>query len=149
MLHYEIVYKKISKEYCKQILELWNGVLPIAEQLKRMGQVVLVCKNSNDQIVGVATVYIDDLRGKPYYFYRQYIRPESRNRFFNPRDKNAVTTTIDYLKTYPADPMPCGVVLDLENPKISTKLMESFGLSPLPNTNDRVWYKNFDGSTLC
>jgi hypothetical protein len=145
-LKHELVYKNLSEEYKEQIFELWNSVLNKEEQLKRIDQVILVFKNDDDKIVGVCTVYTDILRpnNKLYYFFRCYVEPNSRSRFFTLKGDSAMIIVRNFLKNYEVSPKPHGFVVVIENPKISPKLMRKFGLNPLPNTQNRVWYENFN-----
>lgn len=145
-LKYELVYKNLPEEYKKSIFKLWNSVLDKEEQLKRIEQVIIVFKNEDDKIVGVCTVYTDILRSnnKLYYFFRSYIEPNSRSAFFNLKGDSATTVAKNFLKTYEVSPKPHGFIIVIENPKLSSKLMRKFGLSPLPNTQNRVWYEDFN-----
>ncbi len=145
-LKYELVYKNLPEEYKKQIFKLWNPVLNKEEQLKRIDQVIIVFKNEDDKIVGVCTVYTNILKSnnKLYYFFRSYIEPNSRSNFFNLKGDSATTVAKNFLKTYEVSPKPHGFIIAIENPKLSPKLMKKFGLNPLPNTQNKVWYEDFN-----
>lgn len=145
-LSFEVVYKNIPHTYKKQILQLWDNVLPKSEQLKRIDQVVVVAKNSNNEIVGVTTVYKDIFKPKNelFYFYRMYVDPKYRNRIINRNGNNMTTITKEYLRDLQEYEKPKGIIAVLENKKISDKIMLMLGWEPLNSPiNEKMWISKF------
>ena len=153
MLTYEIVYRKLPDHYRTQIYKLWDGVLPDYVKDQRITQVFAVSKNDQDAIVGVSTVYLDKLYNETQYYYvRVFYHPEHRNRIISRSStgNNFILLAKTTLASYEyKNVKPAGIVLELENKKISADLMTAFGLHHYGIKNDKsVWYYNFDGSVI-
>lgn len=149
------VYGRLDPTTAQSIIGLWllNGVLPPAEAQRRATEVVYTVCNPQGELVGVNTVYTaarpDD--GLSYYFYRTYIRPDSRGVFGLPR--TMLRLTIDYLRGHTGTQGPSGLIIVTENPKLMrrsvTTIAGKLGLHLLGKDarGCEVWGLNFDGST--
>jgi len=145
-----VVYHKLTSEVRQEIISMWltEGALDIKEATRRVDEVVVIARNEQNQLVGVTSVQIDMINNTPYYFFRMYVRQQNRNRSI-PRSSPVMSNlTVDFLSTYEVTPKPTGVVSILDNPKLSNRIMETFGwnyygISPIGKS---IWYKNFDGS---
>ena len=120
--HYRIVdvFGRTTSEDRRRIIALWrrNGILPAgAAPERRARQVVLMALNTDEEVVGVNTVYRGRLGpgGKDYFFYRMFIQPGDRvpgmMRFLTQQ-------AFEVLRLAPVVNKPAGVVFNTENPKL-------------------------------
>ena len=146
MLDYEIVYRNLTVETKDAIFKLWENVLPDTVKKQRIEQVFAIAKNNQGNLVGVSTAYLDVLETfGTYYFIRVFVHPAYRDRLISRRGSNFIQLAKTKLREYPnQDQSPAGIVLELENNKISSKLMQSFDLTYYGIRSGRpTWYYNF------
>ena len=153
----DTVYGRIAPQLAAEIISLWqeNRVVGGGEASRRVAEVVMTIRDGNNTLVGVNTVYIQDLlqADNPYYFYRVFIRPRDR-KSFGLRNYLGKTTR-EFLKGYtPQGNPPHGVVIVVENRKLSRpgarKMLARQGWNELGKgpRGFEVWYINFDGSRI-
>ena len=101
-----------------RVTELWlnAGLLNRDEAVRRSGEIVFVVMDSNDEVAGVSTAYLDSFRspGDCYYFYRMYIAPAHR---IHGMMEFITDKTRDYLRDTAGD-RASGVVIITENAKL-------------------------------
>ncbi len=122
-----------------------------AEATRRVNEVVLVIRNSQDELIGVTTVYTRDFArpGNVYYYFRMFIRPTERKSYT--LLKVAYRKTFIFLDNFQQVEMkPYGLIMVMENQKLSGKRFEKWladkglvywGKNEL---GQAVWYRRFD-----
>lgn len=143
-----VVYQKITPELKQEIVSMWLNakVLDIKEANRRVDEVVVTARNELGELVGVTSVDIKQVDAdSSYYFFRMFVKEEYRGRHIPRKTPIMSNLTVDFLSTYEVENKPKGVVAVLDNPKLSNKIMETFGWSyygqgPL---GKHLWYKNF------
>lgn len=115
----KFVYGNLTEKEKKEIIELWvnSGVLNNTEALKRVEQVSILVY-SNDVLIGVSTVYINDFiyPNNPYFFFRMFIQKDFRGS--NKLRNEIVTLNFEMLKNN-YDKQAHGIVVELENTKLA------------------------------
>ncbi len=155
------VYGRLSEAARKALIDFWIGlkVLTPEEAEERSYQAAFLLLDKHDEIVGVNTVYIDNLLfpANPYYFYRTLIHPEHRHSY-NILIEMFNRTFILLEKKERKTKQAKGLALTIENPKLAktlslarfresgeTHIVERLGI--LYAGKDRfghdLWYRNF------
>jgi len=93
-----------------------------ARARSRCGDVVLVARNPDGEIVGVSSVYREHFRGagEVYWFYRMFIRPPDR---VPGMMRHMTALTRDHLRGLDVPDKPRGVIIVTENPKLMRRGM--------------------------
>ena len=150
----EFVYGTLGAGQRSEIAELWvsSGVLPPEEASRRLDEVLMTLRNAQGDLVGVNTVYVQDLLqpGNPYYFYRIFIREQDRGGSLRTA---ATRVARQRLKEYQAvTPQPRGIVIVTENRKYerpgAVRLLRRQGWHYLGRgpRGYSIWFENFDCS---
>jgi hypothetical protein len=150
-LDIKFVYKALSLKEKESVVKMWTnaGVVAFEEAITRVEQVSVLIL-FGDEIVGVSTVYLNNLsaEGNVYFFFRMFIKKEYRG-------NNALRTKLMQLNYYELKKMYKfqveGLVLELENKKLAhlgehTNYMSKrgytyYGKSP---RGLQLWYVRFD-----
>ena len=155
------VYGRLSEAERKALIDFWIGlkVLTQKEAEERSYQAVFLLLDKHDEIVGVNTVYIDNLLfpNNPYYFYRTLIHPNHRHSYnilIEMLDRTFVLLESIEKKTQQTK----GLAITVENPKLAKTLsLARFRESGATHIIDRLgilyagkdrfghdlWYRNF------
>lgn len=146
------VYGTITADQQQRVLDFWrrnNAIGNPQEAQKRVHQVVLVAENTDNQVVGVSTVYIQQYQGnmKFYYFYRMFIQPVDR---VYGMMEFMTQLTHESLKPVSIPNKPEGMVVITENPKLMRKgmrrMLAKSGLEYVGKDKQQqdIWYWGFD-----
>ena len=148
------VYGRVGKALADEIVAMWlaAGVLPADEARRRVGEVVIAIRNPDGEVAGVNTVYVRQAPGGSgaWYFYRTFVRPADRG---TPGvTSGALRAAIAVLREHPHPEAPRGIVVVVENPKLSKqgpmRRLERLGFHLIGrDAEDRdVWCLRFDGT---
>lgn len=151
-LNIRYVYQSLSDEDKKKILSLWLSERVMSQEmaLNRLNEVSVVIETSDNQIVGVSTVYLQDFisPNNPYFFYRMFIKKEFRGS--NLLRTKVMQTNFTSLKSNYSDKI-FGIVIELENIKLSklassSNYMIKRGYSYYGKSYRglQLWYVRFD-----
>jgi hypothetical protein len=147
------VWNRTTASQRTELIAFWRDNGAIAdpfEAWRRTFEVACVVLNAEDRIVGVSSVYCDysTAVGAPYWFYRTFIREDSRDVGLAPR---VFSCTYEQLALAYVDDAqaPVGMMVISENPKLETaagiRVSQRAGLQYL-GRNDRdqsVWHRLF------
>lgn len=147
------IFDSLSTEMKVDLVKFWltNGAIINPEEAwRRTLEVGCIAYNANDEIVGVSSIYRDRLQpqGSVYWFYRTFIRPDSRVLGLNSRIFDTTFNQLLVMSSRVSD-APCGVIVVTENAKLESRgsmlRLQRKGLERLGN--DRrgmsVWCKSF------
>jgi hypothetical protein len=113
----DFVYENINESLSKEIINLWveNKAIPLEEAQRRTKEVACVGRNQEGQLVGVSSVYLQEIPnyGGVYYIYRQFTRLSDRRLILSQRLLRKTLTSLGELKTNTK-----GVILVTENIKL-------------------------------
>jgi GNAT superfamily N-acetyltransferase len=116
------VYGQTCATTRAQLVAFWleNAALSEAyEAWRRTFEVTCIAVDRAGQIVGVSSVYSAPCRelGAPYWFYRTFIRPDSR---FSGLAQRMLKHTVEQLaEAFAGEPgAPVGMIIAPENPKL-------------------------------
>lgn len=154
------VYGSISEEEKKALVDFWTGlkVLTEEEAERRTQQAVFLLLDEEGKVIGVNTVYIDNLLfpNNPYYFYRTLIHPDYRKSYNILIEM--INGTFDLLNKDENRHGAKGLAITVENPKLAKTLsMARFRETGENHILDRLqvlyagkdsmgkdlWYRNF------
>lgn len=143
-----IVYQKITPELKQEIIAMWINAKVLTEQEanRRVDEVVVTARNELNELVGVTSVNVRQIdANRSYYFFRMFVKEDYRGRHIPRKSPIMSNLTVDFLSTYNVADKPLGVVAVLDNPKLSTKIMETFGwlYYGIGLSGKHLWYKNF------
>ena len=148
------VYGRVPPGVRDEIVGMWlaAGVLPPDEAKRRVDEVVVTIRNPSGALAGVNTVYVQDVPGGagPYYFYRTFVRPADRG--VPGIATAAFQAAVALLRHHPHPRVPRGVVVIVENPKLSRRgavaRMKRVGLHRVGRDaqGHDVWCLRFDGT---
>ncbi len=114
------VFQSVSEKDRKDVVRLWmqERIIPDPNEAERRShELSFTIRNSEGELVGVSTVYIQNFRNPqdPHFFYRMFIRPADRV----PKLMTFVTQKNLYcLNDYKMPNKPLGVVIVTENRKL-------------------------------
>lgn len=148
-IHYEVVYKKVNLDTRKQLVDMWvnSKALSKQEAERRVEEVVVVAKE-NSAIIGACSVYtsIFKPKNKLYYFFRQFMsKPVYRE-----VDEFSFLTR-ETLKNFECSPKPFGIIIEVQNKRITDRILTRVAGWHLFGYNDkgqRIAYYNFDDSLM-
>ncbi|MBA3026478.1 MAG: hypothetical protein FP820_08715 [Sulfurimonas sp.] len=150
-LNLKFVYGTLSPTEKESVIHMWTTarVVPLQEAIKRVEQVSSLILY-NDEIVGVSTVYTDDLSkvGDTYFFSRMFIKEAYRGSN-TLRAKVLQLNFHELKKRY--EQQTNGLVLELENIKLArlgenTNYMQKRGYTYYGKSQRglQLWYVRFD-----
>ncbi|MCP4008293.1 MAG: hypothetical protein GY726_02135 [Proteobacteria bacterium] len=136
-----------------EILHFWQDMVSPQDMQQRLSEVVLVVRNSSDELVGLTTGFLGvplkpDLK---FWYLRISFAPGARGVFRLPR--RVATLTRDRLLAR-RHPQADGVAIVLENSKLRQpsirRLLVNEGWKPLGKgpLGNEVWYVCADGSEI-
>jgi hypothetical protein len=149
------VYRALDVQTRREILALWQGVLPPEEAARRLDEVYLAIRHPDDRLIGVTSVHEQGFRrsDERYWFLRMYVDPTARGTFGLGRRASSMTR--DCLLQYPPEGSRAeGVIVVTENPKLWRPGMHRvfwqegwrfYGRGPRGN---EIWYLRRDGQLL-
>lgn len=136
-----------------RLVQFWLGngaIADIHQCWQRTFDVGCIALDSRADIVGVSSIYVDRLNdaGSTYWFYRMFVRPDSRMPGLS---KTIFLTTFAHLaQLYGAERgAPAGMVVVAENPKFdrpgAQRSLRAIGLESLgiDRHGKSVWRRNF------
>ncbi len=147
------VFGQLTAEVRAELVKFWlvnDAVRDQREAWRRTFDVACIALNPEGEIVGVSSIYIDRLlpAGPTYWFYRTFIRSDSRVLGLNPLIFNAGFDQLAQM--HQAEPAsPSGVVVVTENPKLESRggvrIFQRNGLERLGTDHhgQSVWCKSF------
>lgn len=111
---------RVDSTLTREITAFWaeNHAIPDADEaVRRVGEVICVARNVDQEIVGVNSVYVSGLNqpAQTYYFYRIFIRQQDRVLGLSARMREMC---IDYLRRTSADSGVLGLAMITENAKL-------------------------------
>jgi hypothetical protein len=132
---YKIYYKCLPDNLKEQIVDMWvcEDALTLEQAKKRVDDVVLVMFDPNNEVCGIATVYVDLEKTlyKYFYYLRMFIRKKDRGKI---KLFSASKVVCEYLKTYESIAAmvlypynPIGIIAIAENTKITQRKMKQEG----------------------
>jgi len=145
------VYGTVDDATCGELARFWlaERAVPSEERARsRCGDVVLISRNPDGEIVGVSSVYRERFRGAGdvYWFYRMFIRAADRV----PGMMRFMTAlTRDHLRDLEAQDKPRGVIIVTENPKLmrrgTRRTLERIGFTYVGATakGQDIWRSDF------
>lgn len=144
---YKFVYQQLDSELRQKIIDMWmeEGVIPREEANRRVDEVVLVGFDPNGVVCCATTVYIKDVSGDNYYFFRMFIRERDRGKL---KAFKSSKLTHEYLRTYNHPMKPVGIIAIAENHKITQRIMkwEGWNYFGKDKFNRDVYYVSYEKS---
>ena len=148
------VYGRVPPGVRDEIVGMWlaAGAVPPEEAKRRVDEVVIAIRGPSGALAGVNTVYVQDVPGGagPYYFYRTFVRPADRG--VPGIVTAAFGAAVALLRHHPHPRSPRGIVVIVENPKLSRRAaaarMKRLGLHLVGRDaqGHDVWCLMFDGT---
>lgn len=147
------IFGSLTTEMKTELVKFWltNGaIINPDEAWRRTMEVGCIAYNANDEIVGVSSIYKDSLQpqGSVYWFYRTFIRPDSRVLGLNSRIFDTTFKQLLFMNAGFSD-APYGVIVVTENAKLESRgaslRFQRMGFERLGNDQRgmSVWRKSF------
>ncbi|MGZ7459550.1 hypothetical protein ACXPVS_23185 [Pseudomonas sp. Ma2-10] len=147
------VWGQITPQLRGELITFWNetgALMDLAEAWRRTFEVASVVMDCDGRLVGVSSVYCSYSPGAGglYWFYRTFIREDSRDVGLAPR---LFAHTCEQLAlTYAGETLaPVGMMIVVENPKLETaagiRVIQRAGFQHLgvDESGQSVWHRLF------
>lgn len=149
-----LVWQRMSANMQETLSRFWlaqGAIVDLQEALRRTQEAVCLAVDTHGNIAGVSTVYIAPfgVQQQPYYFFRTFIRPDSRKlglvaRLFRHGDTHLAQHFNRADNTSPRGTVIVTDNLRLKHPR-AKMMIQAQGFTLLGMTTDKkeVWKKDF------
>lgn len=125
------VWKNVTPQLSAELVDLWDRskAIPDADKAAvRASQAVCIARDASGTICGVGTAVIRILPRlrQPMYYYRQFFAPEFRGQKQAMPFLNRARQVLQDYNAALAKPESLGVLLELENPQLTTRYTLAF-----------------------